>query len=245
MNKIFKIIIAYEGTNYCGWQKQIGHKTVEGELLKACNRIFKESFVLKGSSRTDSGVHAFGQAASIEVKTKLTPYKICRALNCYLPEDIVVQSAEEMDFDFHPRYCAKEKTYIYKIYNSKIPLPQERLYSYFYHKPLDIERMKEASKYFLGEHDFVAFSAVGGSVKTSVRTLYRCDIVKKGNLVEIIVTGNSFLYNMVRIIVGTLIEVGIGNIEPEEICDIIESKDRLKPGKKSPAKGLTLVEIKY
>ncbi|PKM49260.1 MAG: tRNA pseudouridine(38-40) synthase TruA [Firmicutes bacterium HGW-Firmicutes-7] len=242
---MFKIIIAYDGTNYCGWQKQIKHKTIEGELIKACSRIFKEPFIIKGSSRTDAGVHALGQAATIETNTQLPPYKLCLALNCYLPKDIVVQGAEEVDFDFHPRYHAKEKTYIYKIYNAKIPLPQESRFSYFYHRPINIERMKEASKYFLGEHDFVAFSSVGGSVKTSVRTLYKCDVVQKGKLIEFTVTGNSFLYNMVRIIVGTLIEVGIGKLEPEEITGIIESRDRLKPGKKSPAKGLTLVEIKY
>lgn len=245
MRRMFKLTIAYDGTNYCGWQKQINHKTIEGELVKACSKIFKEHFLLKGSSRTDSGVHALGQVASLEVDSDITLYKLVPAINCYLPEDIVVQNAEEVGLDFHPRYFAKEKTYSYKIYNSKVPLPQVSRFTYFYYKYLDLELMQAAAKYFLGEHDFFAFSSPGGSVKTSVRILYSCEVVKKENLIEIIVTGNSFLYNMVRIMVGTLIEVGLGKVNPEDIPAIINSKDRLKPGKKAPAKGLTLVEIKY
>lgn len=245
MKRMFKLVIAYDGSNYCGWQKQVNNKTVEGELIKACNRIFNGDFVIKGSSRTDSGVHALGQVASLEVESEIALYKITPALNCYLPDDIVIQSTEEVEMNFHPRYCAKEKTYSYKIYNAKVPLPQLSRYTYFYYKDIDIKSMQKAAQYFVGEHDFFAFSSPGGTVKTSTRILYRCEVIKKDDLIEIIVTGNSFLYNMVRIMVGTLIDVGIGKIKPEDISTIIESKDRYKAGKKAPARGLTLVEIKY
>lgn len=245
MRRMFKLTIAYDGTNYCGWQKQMNGKTIEGELINACSKIFTNFFTIKGSSRTDAGVHALGQVASLEVDSDIPLYKVVPAINCYLPDDIIVQDVEEVDLEFHPRYLAKEKTYHYKIYNAKVPLPQMSQYSYFYYKPLDVKSMQDAAKYFLGEHDFIAFSSPGGSVKTSIRIIYKCEIIKKENLIEIIVTGNSFLYNMVRIMVGTLIEVGLGKIKPEEILEIIASKDRRKPGKKAPAQGLTLIEIKY
>lgn len=245
MRRMFKLIIAYDGTNYSGWQKQINGKTIEGELIKACSKVFKEPFTVKGSSRTDAGVHALGQVASLEVDSDIVLYKVVPAINCYLPDDIIVQSAEEVDLKFHPRYLAKEKTYSYKIYNAKVPLPQTSRYTYFFYKPLDLVSMQHAAKYFMGEHDFIAFSSPGGSVKTSIRTVYKCEIIKKESVIEIVVTGSSFLYNMVRIMVGTLIDVGLGRLNPEEIPDIIASKDRRRPGKKAPAKGLTLVEIKY
>lgn len=245
MLKTFKLMIAYDGTNYCGWQKQVKEVTVEGELIKACEKLFHKETVVLGSSRTDSGVHALAQVASVCVDTDLEAYKIPRALNAYLPEDIVVQSAIEVEHSFHPRYNAIEKTYNYKIYNASIPLPQNNRFATCYYYPLNIELMKKACSYFIGTHDFFAFSSAGGNVKTTVRTIYQCEIIERNGLIEVTMTGNGFLYNMVRIIVGTLIDIGVGKKQPEEIPMIFESMDRSRSGKKAPAKGLTLVEIKY
>lgn len=245
MLKTFKLIIAYDGTNYCGWQKQIEQITIEGELIKACKRLFNSPAIVSGSSRTDSGVHALGQVVAVSVETHIEAGRIAKALNAHLPGDIVVQSAKEVDHRFHPRYEAVEKTYVYKIYNAKNPLPQHNRFAYYFYYPLDIALMQQACQYFLGTHDFFAFSSAGGSVKTSIRTLHKCEITNNAGLIEITVTGNSFLYNMVRIIVGTLIDVGLGKKKPEEIPMIFEAHDRLKAGKRAPANGLTLIEIKY
>lgn len=245
MLKSYKLIIAYDGTNYCGWQKQIEQVTVEGELIKACEKLFHKEAVVIGSSRTDSGVHALGQVASVSVDTDIEIGKIARALNAYLPKDIVVQNVIQVSNSFHPRYDAIEKTYVYKIYNAPIPLPQYNRFSSNYYYPLDMGLMQSACSYFVGTHDFFAFSSAGGSVKTSVRTLKACTITKNNGLIEISITGDGFLYNMVRIIVGTLTDIGIGKKRPEDIPSIFESMDRSKSGKKAPAEGLTLVEIKY
>lgn len=245
MKRVFKLRLAYDGTNYCGWQRQVKQKTVEGELIKACEKIFTNPFCIYGASRTDSGVHAIGQIASLEIETDITPYKLRGALNANLPKDIVVQEVEEAEIGFHARYGTKEKTYIYKIYNNDVPLPQYARDSYYYHKPLDLEKMKAAAAYFLGEHDFMAFSSLGSSFKTSNRHIYKLNVTKKDGMIEILVNGNGFLYNMVRIIAGTLIWVGTGRIRPEDIPSIIESKDRKNTGHTAPALGLTLMEVKY
>lgn len=245
MNRMIKLTIAYDGTDYCGWQKQNEQRTIEGELIKACENLIDGFFSIKGSSRTDAGVHALGQVASLETSSGIELRKISTGLNHYLPKDIVVQKAEEINPDFHPRFDAIDKTYVYQIYNARVPLPQYQRFSYYFYKPLDIEKMKEAAQFFLGEHDFFAFSSAGGSVKTSIRTITRCDIAQDGNLIKMTVTGKSFLYNMVRIMMGTLIQVGLGKMQPEAIKDILASKNRLKAGPNAPANGLTLIEIKY
>lgn len=245
MVKKWKLIIAYDGTNYCGWQIQEHENTVQGALTNACNKLFSNGAIICGSSRTDAGVHALGQVVTIEVDTKLDEYKIMRALNAHLPRDIVIQNVQEVSSDFHPRYNALNKTYVYRIYNARVPLPQYNRFSTFYSYNLDLEQMKAACKCFIGTHDFFSFSSAGSSVKTTVRTIYRCEIILNNGLIEIWVTGNGFLYNMVRIIVGTLLEIGIGKKNPEDIPAIFEARDRLKSGIKAPAKGLTLVEIKY
>lgn len=245
MLKTFKIILAYDGTNYFGWQKQIEHVTIEGEIIKACKKLFTNEALVLGSSRTDSGVHALGQVVAIKVDTNIPVRKIAHALNAHLPEDIVVQSAEEVEEGFHPRYYAVEKTYVYRIYNAKMPLPQHMRYSAHFYEPLDLQLMRQACSYFIGTHDFFAFSSAGGSVKTSIRTIYQCSMDELNGLIEITMRGDGFLYNMVRIIVGTLIDVGTKKIRAEDIPAIFESRDRLKSGKKAPAQGLTLVEIKY
>lgn len=245
MVKKLKLIIAYDGTNYCGWQLQKNQSTIQGELIIACKKLFSNEVNVCGASRTDTGVHALGQVATIEVDTELDEYKIMRALNAHLPKDIVIQNVQEVNEEFHPRYNVSNKTYVYRVYNAKVPLPQNNRYTCFYPYTINLERMESACKYLIGTHDFFSFSSAGGSVKTTVRTIYRCEIIISNDLVEIWVTGDGFLYNMVRIIVGTLLEIGTGKKNPVDIPNIFKARDRAKSGVKAPAKGLTLVEIEY
>jgi len=239
------ITIAYDGTNYFGWQKQTNVATIENEIEKACSKIFANGFELIGCSRTDKGVHALGQRATITTQTNIPIEKICNALNANLPEDIVVNNAEEVSLDFHPRYCAKEKTYEYKILNDKYMIPQLRNFAEFERKPIDILKMQQASKYFIGEYDFKSFCASKATVKTTVRTVKDIQIKKDNNIINMYFTGNGFLYNMVRIMAGTLVDVGLNKIQAENIPDIIKAKDRTKAGRTLPPMGLTLIEIKY
>lgn len=239
------ITITYDGTNYFGWQKQSNVITIEGEIEKACSKIFTKGFELIGCSRTDKGVHALGQRATISAESNIPTERICNALNANLPKDIVINNAKEVDLEFHPRYCAKQKTYEYKIVNSKYMIPQLRNFAEFIKIPLDISKMQQAAKYFVGEHDFKSFCASGTSVKTTVRTIKDVQIKKDNNIINMYFTGDGFLYNMVRIISGTLVEVGLNKIQAQNIPYIIEAKDRTKAGRTLSPVGLTLVEIKY
>lgn len=243
--KRVKLTIAYDGTNYCGWQIQNNAVTIQEEIEKACQNLFSREISLIGASRTDTGVHAKGQVAILDIDTTIPTDRIAYALNSKLPSDIVILDSVEVSSDFHPRYNAVNKTYEYKIFNSKFLLPQLRLYSHFYYKKLDINKMKEAANNFVGEYDFKAFCSTGSSVKTTVREVYFCKVECHEEMINIQINGNGFLYNMVRIIVGTLIEVGTGKIKPKDIIEIIESGERDKAGPTVPAKGLTLVEINY
>ncbi|MCT4544391.1 MAG: tRNA pseudouridine(38-40) synthase TruA [Vallitalea sp.] len=243
--KKIMLTVAYDGTDYCGWQIQKNAITIEQKLTEACQKLFSREIKLVGASRTDTGVHALGQVVVFEVETSIPIKKIPYAINAYLPKNIVVRDAKIVTHNFHPRYNVNNKTYEYKIYNAEFPLPQFNTYSYFYHKTLDVEKMKEASNYFIGKHDFKAFCSTGSSVKTTIREIYGCSVILEDDLIIIRITGNGFLYNMVRIIVGTLIEIGIGKKKPIDIIDIINSKDRKKAGVTAPAKGLTLKEIVY
>ena len=198
-----------------------------------------------GASRTDSGVHAIGNVAVFDTETKIPAEKISFALNQRLPEDIRIQKSEEVSTDFHPRYCDSTKTYEYKILNRRFPDPLNRLYTHFVYMPLDVEKMREAAAYIVGEHDFASFCSSGSQVKTTIRTVYTLDIAKESDIINIRISGNGFLYNMVRIIVGTLIKVGLGVYPPEHVKEILEAKDRYLAGPKAPARGLTLVGIEY
>ncbi|GMQ57994.1 tRNA pseudouridine(38-40) synthase TruA [Vallitalea sediminicola] len=239
------LVVAYDGTKYCGWQVQKNVITIEQKITEACQKLFSREIKLIGASRTDTGVHALGQIVVLKVETSIPINKIPYAINAYLPEDIVIRDAKWVANSFHPRYNAKNKTYEYRIYNSKFPLPQHNRYAYFYHKSLDIDKMKEAAGCFIGKHDFKSFCSTGSSVKTTVREIYRCDVSVKDEMIVISINGNGFLYNMVRIIAGTLIDVGRGKTKPDYIIDIIKSKDRNKAGATAPAKGLTLMKINY
>ena len=204
-----------------------------------------ENVDLIGSGRTDAGVHSLGQVANFKVKSDFPIEKIPIALNSQLKNSIVIKKAEEVDERFHSRYNAKNKTYRYIINNSKTGTAIYRNLEYCYPIELDVEKMKEAAKYFEGEHDFKAFKSSGTSGKNSVRTIYNAQVRKEGERIFIELTGNGFLYNMVRIISGTLLDVGLGKIKPEDIKEIIEKKDRQNAGKTLPAHGLYLVKVEY
>ena len=243
--KRIKLTIAYDGTNYCGWQIQPNGITIEEILNKALSKMTGEEILVIGASRTDSGVHAMGNVAVFDTDTTIPAEKIAVALYQRLPDDIVITKSEEVPLDFHPRYCNCSKTYEYHIINTRIPIPTKRLTNYFVSYVLDIDKMRQAASYLVGEHDFVSFCNVRTDVENTVRTITALDILTNGNEITIRITGNGFLYNMVRIIVGTLVRVGRGFYEPEKVKEILEAKDRKAAGVTAPAHGLMLVEIKY
>lgn len=237
--------VAYDGTNYCGWQVQPNAVTIEGVLNKELSSLLKEDIVVIGASRTDSGVHSYGNVAVFDTESKIPAEKISYALNQKLPEDIVVQESKEVAPDFHPRHCDTRKTYEYRIYNAKFPLPTKRRYSHFVYYDMDMEAMQKAADYLVGEHDFVSFCSANTQVKDTTRTIYSIDLRKEGDEIIIRIRGNGFLYNMVRIIAGTLIQVANHLYEPEKVAWMLEQKDRTVSGPTAPARGLTLVEIEY
>ena len=240
-----KLIISYDGTNYCGWQVQINGITVEEVINRELSRMLGEDIAVIGASRTDSGVHALGNVAVFDTFSKIPPEKMCFALNQRLPDDIRIQDSCEVPLDFHPRYCDSTKTYEYKILNRKFDNPVMRLYTHFVYMPLDYEKMQEAAKYLVGEHDFKSFCSARTQVTDTVRTIYSLDVSKEDDIIKIRISGNGFLYNMVRIIVGTLIKVGLKVYPPEYVKEILEACDRNVAGPKAPAKGLTLIGIVY
>ena len=243
--KRIKLTIAYDGTNYCGWQVQPNGITVEEVVNKALKKLTGEDIQVIGASRTDSGVHALGNVAVFDTHTTIPPERISYALNQRLPEDIVIVKSEEVAEDFHPRYCDCSKTYEYHILNTRIPIPTKRLTNYFVSYDLDVENMRKAAGYLIGEHDFVSFCNVRTDVEDTVRTVTELEILKDGEEITIRISGNGFLYNMVRIIVGTLIRVGRGFYEPEKVKEILEAKDRKAAGVTAPPHGLILAEIRY
>ena len=243
--KRVRLTVAYDGTNYCGWQIQANGNTVQAELNRHLSRLLQEEIMTIGASRTDAGVHALGNVAVFDTNARMPGEKISYALNQRLPEDIRIQCSEEVSADFHPRYCESEKTYEYRILNRRFPLPTERFYSYFYHYNLDLEKMREGAAYLIGEHDFASFCGAGAQVKTTVRTVTGIDIAKESDIVTIRVTGKGFLYNMVRIIAGTLIEIGGGMYLSARMKDILEAGDRSAAGPTAPACGLTLIGIRF
>lgn len=243
--KRIKLTVAYDGTHYCGWQIQKNGITVEEVLNKTLSKFFGEDIAVIGASRTDSGVHALGNVAVFDANVTMPPDKISYAINNLLPDDIRIQKSEEVPSDFHPRYCDTRKTYEYKIYNAQFPDPLVRLYSHFVYFHLDEEKMQQAANYLVGEHDFKSFCTPKDEVENTVRTIYYIKVIREENMVKVRINGNGFLYNMVRIIVGSLLKVGMGMIPPEEVKNILEAKDRTRAGHKAAACGLTLVEVEY
>ena len=272
MGKRIMLTIAYDGTDYVGWQMQPNGIAVEQVINKALSELLKEDIIIAGASRTDSGVHADGNVAVFDTETRIPADKICFALNQRLPKDIVCTSSCEVKPEFHPRHADCTKTYEYTIYNAVHPDPIKRRYSYFVYVPLDIDAMRQAAEYLKGEHDFASFCSAHAQVKTTVRNIYSLDInqgdgslIEKGNNedkkeaieidgpqriyvshdIKIRISGNGFLYNMVRIIVGTLVKVGYHFYPPEYVKTILDACDRTKAGPKAPAEGLKLVGIEY
>ena len=240
-----KMVVAYDGTNYKGWQVQPNGITIEEVLNKNLSNLLGEQTVVSGASRTDSGVHSLGNIAVFDTNTRMPADKIAFALNQRLPEDIVVQGSCEVEDGWHPRYQNSRKTYEYRILNRTFRMPTRRLDTYFYHYPLDVEKMKKAASYLEGEHDFKSFCSVNTVAETTVRTLYSVKVSKESDMITIRVTGSGFLYNMVRIIAGTLMEVGKGSMSPEQIPQILAALDRQKAGPTAPACGLTLYAYEF
>ena len=239
------LVVAYDGTHYSGWQTQPNGTTIQGVLNDTLSELLGEKIETIGASRTDAGVHALGNVAVFDTESRIPGEKFSYALNQRLPEDIRIQLSEEVEPDFHPRYCDSEKTYEYRILNRKFPVPTERLYSYFYHYKLDVDKMKEATSYLIGRHDFACFCGSGAQVKTTIRTITSMDVWRDGDMVTIRVSGTGFLYNMVRIISGTLIEIGNGQYPPERMDKILKACDRAAAGPTAPAQGLTLMGIEF
>ncbi|MBU1006501.1 MAG: tRNA pseudouridine(38-40) synthase TruA [Candidatus Omnitrophica bacterium] len=250
MTRNICLTIEYDGTRFSGWQVQrvkAGKrvKTIQEEIEKAGKKLFGKKISLLGAGRTDAGVHAEAQKANFKLGTTLPLYNIEKGLNSYLPKDIAVILAEDAGDDFHARFDAKEKLYRYTIINRNTRSPLLNRYAAFVYRELDADAMKKAAKYFVGKKDFRSFQASDKKEKDSVRTVTRCDIVVKPPVIEIYVQADGFLYNMVRNIAGTLIDVGRGRTKPEEIAEILSKKDRTTAGQTAPAKGLCLVKVSY
>lgn len=271
--KRIMLTVAYDGTNYHGWQIQPNGETIESVLNKCLSELLQESIEVSGASRTDAGVHALGNLAVFDTESPIPADKISYALNRRLPEDIRIQKSEEVPADFHPRHCASRKTYEYRIYSAPFPMPTKRLYTHYTYIPLNVDLMSQAAECLVGEHDFKSFCSAEAQVETTVRQidsieiLVECreeDNVRNGRSnaesrkdsiagyidqeskeIVIRVSGRGFLYNMVRIIAGTLMEIGRGYIEPQRMKKILEAKDRQAAGPTAPACGLTLVKIEY
>ena len=244
MRRIF-LEIAYDGTNYCGWQVQNNALSVQEVLDRTLSEWLQEDIHTIGASRTDAGVHALGNVAVFDTETLIPGDKYAFGLNSRLPDDICIQQSFEVPPEFHPRFTETVKTYEYKILNRKFPDPTRRRDSLFYYGRLDHEAMNEAASYLAGPHDFKSFCAAGHDAKTTVRTIYSAFVEKDGDMIRFEITGNGFLYNMVRIIAGTLIEIGKGAMKPDDMKRIIQAKDREAAGPTAPAHGLTLVGIEY
>lgn len=241
-----RLTVAYDGTNYHGFQRQRPPVVAVQNVLEAkLETIFGDSIELAASGRTDAGVHACGQVVNFFTDGRIPVERIPLAVNSLLPDDIVVLEAAEADFDFSARHSAKSKTYIYRIQRGSFPNPFTRNYAWYVGRPLDIHAMREALAAVLGTHDFTSFRASGGAPMSPVRTMYRAEIGEKGELLEITIHGNGFLYHMVRNMVGTLVNVGLGRISVAGFQEILEARDRKKASPTAPAQGLYLFSVEY
>ncbi len=242
----YKLTIQYDGNRYKGWQR-LGDSdsTIQGKIEKAISVLTGEGVEIVGSSRTDAGVHALQQVANFHTAQELSTDRIMSFLNHYLPPDISVTNVEQVDERFHARFHATDKTYLYKIWNREYSQPFLRKYSMHVVKPLDVDQMRAAAAHFIGEHDFSAYANAKSKKKDSVRTIHQLELTEKDGMLELRVTGNGFLYNMVRKMVGTLIAVGLGEKQASEVPEIILSKDRSRTGGMADAEGLYLEQIRF
>lgn len=240
-----KLIIEYEGTNYSGWQSQDSVVGIQGVIERAIEKVTGEKVKLIAAGRTDAKVHAKGQVANFYTESKIPAQRFKASLNIKLPDDIKIIESEEVDLDFHSRFSASKKRYRYIIYNDKTPRPLYRNFSYHVHRNLNIQEMRKTIKYFIGEKDFRSFMGRTAVVHTTVKEIYSIEILEKGEFIEIVVVGKSFLKNMIRIIVGTLVYVGIGRIKSKDVEKIIEGRKRSLAGVTAPAQGLFLEKVYY
>lgn len=243
--KNIKLTLEYDGKDFFGWQRQKVGRTVQGVLERAIEAVTNEKVNTIGCSRTDTGVHAKAFIVNFYTNSTIPGDKIMHVLNNKLPDDVVILNSEEVDELFHARYNSTGKTYCYTILNRRLPTALYRNSSYLFKESLDIGKMCEGAQHFIGTHDFEAFRSLGSSVKSTVRTIHSLEITKHEDFINIYVSGDGFLYNMVRCMVGTLIEVGRGKLNPSQIKDILENKDRKRARKVVPPMGLTLIEVFY
>ncbi len=244
-----KLTVAYDGTNYSGWQIQPNAQTIESVLDDAIYKLTGDKIHVIGASRTDAGVHSQGNVAVFDTQSAIPPDRFTYALNAYLPKDIRVVHSCQVDEAFHPRHCDTRKTYEYRLDNGDFQMPTKRMYSWFVRGKLDIARMQEAANQLVGEHDFKSFCCVKTQAESTVRTVYSIEVIDNSAITEgdivIRVKGNGFLYNMVRIIAGTLVKVGLGFISVDDVKKALEAKDRGQAGPTAPPQGLTLMKIEY
>lgn len=240
-----KLVVAYDGTRYHGWQRQENAVTVQQVLEEALEKLTGEAITLTGAGRTDTGVHAWGQVCSFETDCHIPIEKFALASNTCLPDDIRIREAELVESSFHPRFDARAKWYRYRIYHHRIANPLTRAYQWFVPTPLDVESMQQAIGQIVGEHDFRAFAASGSEAKTTVREILSAQLTQQNAYLTLDIVGTAFLYNMVRIIAGTLVDIGRGHQPPDTFLNMLQSGDRLAGGMTAPAHGLTLMQVFY
>ncbi len=243
--KNIMIEIEYDGTNYSGWQIQPNSTTIQEQIMKALKKLTGKEIILHGAGRTDAGVHAYGQVASFMLEMNIPVERIPLALNSNLPEDITIVNARQVPMDFHARYNAIGKRYIYHIYENRYRSSLLRNYSYHVRYDLDHNKMREGAKILMGTHDFRGFMSKGSSIENTIRTIHKLDLISKDNSLYIHIEGDGFLYNMVRIITGTLVKIGAGNMPVDQIKKVLESGDRTLAGPKAPPEGLFLDKVFY
>lgn len=239
------LTLCYDGTEYHGFQRQENGITIQQVVETAIKKVTGEILSITGCSRTDAGVHATEYVCNFKTESTVPADKFCFALNSYMPDDVSCIASSEATMDFHARYSAKAKTYTYTIYNAPHKNPVLCRFAWHYPIKIDVEKMKKAAKYIVGTHDFTAFMASGGQQKTTVKTVNFLDIAQNEKEITISINADGFLYNMVRIIAGTLVYTGVGKIEPDDLPDIIESKERVRAGITAPPQGLCLKKIFY
>jgi tRNA pseudouridine38-40 synthase len=244
-NRGFRLVLQYDGTAYHGWQVQPDAATIQGELEAVLGRIARHPVRVEGAGRTDAGVHALGQVAAFRIRTRMTPEEMLRALNSMLPRDIRVLQCEAAPPEFHPRYQAVSKIYYYQMFTGPVISPFLGPHAHHHRWPLDIPRMEAAARYFTGTHDFTAFCAADSEVRDRVRTVSAAELCQRDDLLVFVVQASGFLKQMVRTMVGTLLEAGRGKIEPDEVERIIRGRDRKRAGPTAPARGLFLYRVKY
>lgn len=240
-----RLVVQYDGTRYAGFQVQPDSPTIQSALQAALTSLLGQETTVVGASRTDAGVHAYGQVVTFTTENVIPAARVVKALNDLLPADIACVAAEDVAPEFHPQYAARRKRYVYRLLNRELPSPFLGRYAWHVEQPLEVAAMRAAGQHLVGEHDFAAFCAAGGSAKTTVREVFALDLAQEGEIIETSIEGNGFLYMMVRIIMGTLVEVGQGRRSPEQVAAILASRDRRRAGSTAPPHGLCLRRIDY